>query len=84
MKRQLKLSDHVEVLSIIYLLNSMHSCELDDIECIYKDDHRSGFRTLGFDRDYEIFEGILEMKSRIHMVVFQNYHKILNDLLFSE
>ena len=30
MKKQLKLSEHMERLRIFYILNSMHSCELDD------------------------------------------------------
>ncbi|KAF0138561.1 MAG: hypothetical protein FD143_3644 [Ignavibacteria bacterium] len=45
-----------------------------------KSAHRPGFQRPEFGRDYEIFEGILEMKSRIHMVVFHNYQKIQTDL----
>ena len=84
MKKQLKLIEQMEGLRIFYRLNSMHSCELDDRECIYKNAHRPGFLRPVFGRDYEIFEGILEMKSQIHMVVFHNYQKILNDLVLSE
>ena len=84
MKNQLKLIEHIEGLRIIYILISMHSFVLDDRECIYKNGHRPGFQMVGFGRDYEIFEGILEMKSRIHMGVFHNYQKILNDLVLSE
>ena len=58
MKKQLKLSEHMEGLRIIYILNSMHSFELNDRECIYKNVHRPGFQRPGFDMDYEIFEGI--------------------------
>ena len=43
----------------------MHSCELDDRECIYKNAHKPGFPRPVFDRDYEMFEEILEMKSQI-------------------
>ena len=35
----------------------------------------TGFQRPGSDRDYEIFEGILEMNSLIHNVVFHNYRK---------
>ncbi|KAF0143819.1 MAG: hypothetical protein FD143_3415 [Ignavibacteria bacterium] len=71
-------------LTIFFILNSMHSCELDNRECIYKNAHRTWFQRPVFNRDYEIFEGILEMKSRIHMVIFHNYQRILNDLILSE
>ena len=84
MKKQLKLSEQMEGLRIFYILNSMHSCELDDRECIDKNAHRPGLPRPVFGRDYEIFEGILEMKSRIHMVVFHNYQKILTYLVLSE
>ena len=84
MKKQLKLSEHMEGLRIFNILNSIHSCELDDRDCIFKNAHRPGFQRPVFGRDYEIFEGILEMKSRIHMVLFHNYQKTLNDLVLSE
>ena len=74
----------MEGLRIFYILNSLHSYELDDTECIYRNDHRSGFTRPEFDRDYEIFEGILEMKILIQMLVFDNYQKILNDLVLCE
>ena len=66
---------------IISVLNGMNSCELDDRECIYKEAHSLEFQGRGVERDYEIFEGILEMKNQIHMVLFNNYQKILNDLV---
>ena len=84
MKKQLKLSEPTEGLRIFYILKSMHSCELEDRECIYKNADRPGFQRPVFARDYEIVEVILEMKSRIHMVVFRNYQKPLNDLVLSE
>ena len=84
MKKQLKLSEQMEGLRIFYISNSMHSCELDDRVCIYKNAHRYGFQKPVFVRDYEIFEGILEMKSRIHTFVFHNYQKTLNYLVLSE
>ena len=62
----------------------MHSCELDDRECIYKNDHSPGLPRPGFDRDYEIFERILEMKSRIDMDVFHNCQEIPLDLVLRE
>ena len=73
MKKQLKLIEHLEGLRTVYILKSMHSCKLDARECIYKNDHRPGLERPGFDRDYELFEGIVEMKIRIHMAVFHNY-----------
>ena len=83
MKNQLNLSEHMEGLNIFYILKTMHSSELDDRACIYNIFNRSVFHTPGFDKDYEIFQWILEMKSRIHMVVFHNYQKILNDLVLN-
>ena len=76
--------EQMEGLRIFYILNSMHSCEDDDRECIYKNAHTPGFQRPEFGRDYEIFEGILKMKSQIHMVVLHNYQKILTDLVLSE
>ena len=77
----MKLREQMEGLRIFYILNSMHSCKLDDTECIYKNANRPGFQMPEFGRDYEIFEGILEMNIRIHMVVFHNYQKIQCDLV---
>ena len=62
----------------------MNSYELDDRECIFKNARRPGFERPVFGRYYEIFEGILEMKIRIHMVVFHNYQEILHYLVLSE
>ena len=71
----------MEGLRIFYILNSMLSCEFDDRECIYKNHHRPGFQRPGFDKDYEIFVGILKIKSQIHKVLVHNYQIILNDLV---
>ena len=81
MKKQLKLNQNIEELRIFYILNAMRSCALDDREGMYKNDHRLGFQRPWFDRDYEIFEGILEMKRQIQKVVFHHYQNILNDLV---
>ena len=81
MKKQLKLNEHMEVLWIFYIFNAMTSCVPDDRQLIYRNAHRPGFQRPGFGRDYEIFEGILEMKNQIRKFLFHNYEKILIDLV---
>ena len=73
----------MEGLRIYYILNLMHSCEHDDRECISENEQSTRFPMDGFDRNYEIYERIVQIKSRIHMVVFHNYQKILIDFVLS-
>ena len=63
----------MEELKILYILNAMNSCDLDDRELRYKCAHSVGFGRPEYARDYEIFEVILEMKSQIRNVFFDNY-----------
>ena len=81
MKKQLKMNEDMQVLRTFYILNSMRSCELDYREQRSKRAHSPGFQTPGFDKYYEIFEGILEIKGKIHKVVFHHYQKIINDMV---
>ena len=81
MKKQLKPNEHMEVLRIFYILIAMNSCVLDDRERRYSNAHKPGFQRPGFCRDYEIFEGIFEMKNLIHKVLFHKYQRILIDLV---
>ena len=81
MKKQFELNEHMDVLTIFYKLNAMNSCEADDREWIYWNAHRPGFKSRGFCRDCEIFEGILEMKNQIRKVLLHNDQKFLIDLV---
>ena len=50
---------------IFNILNAMNSCELDERQLRYKSPNSPWFLRPVFDRDYEMFEEILEMKSQI-------------------
>ena len=79
MLKQLKLNEHIAVLRIFYILNAMNHCELGDRERRYRNAPTPRFQRSGFGRDWEIFEGIFEMKSQIQKVLFhifqQNYNR---------
>ena len=63
----------MEVLRILYILNAMNSCELDDRERRYTNTHCPRFQSRGFCRDDEIFDGILNWNNQIHKILFHTY-----------